>query len=284
MSFTVIWKPWLHPALGSKLLEDKSSCISARARALEHQHASPQRALSRIPSDKEASQESQRCPTSATGGRFFTLFIMVANKTSTPHHSSFRDSSSEGQLRPRELKQAAQWHTAPHFLCPTPLEAHSGPQRDMEGHGQAGACPSFKCHPLLSWPLFSWEIYDPDTACSFTPPGLRHNVSLKSSTPLLGGLEVTSFKSRLGKHRVVVVQLLRSVWPFCDPTGVTGLLCSWDFSGRNTGMSCHFLLQGIFPTQGSNSNILLGSWILYHGATWDHPTVNASLRVSCAVP
>ena len=29
----------------------------------------------------------------------------------------------------------------------------------------------------------------------------------------------------------------------------TRLLCPWDFSGKNTGMGCHFLLQGIFPTQ-----------------------------------
>ena len=27
---------------------------------------------------------------------------------------------------------------------------------------------------------------------------------------------------------------------------------SWDFPGKNTGVGCHFLLQGIFPTQGSN--------------------------------
>ena len=25
----------------------------------------------------------------------------------------------------------------------------------------------------------------------------------------------------------------------------------WDFPGKNTGMGCHFLLQGIFPVQGS---------------------------------
>ena len=25
------------------------------------------------------------------------------------------------------------------------------------------------------------------------------------------------------------------------------LLCSWDFPGKNTGVVCHFLLQGIFP-------------------------------------
>ena len=30
------------------------------------------------------------------------------------------------------------------------------------------------------------------------------------------------------------------------------LLCPWDFPDKNTGMGCHFLLQGIFPIQGSN--------------------------------
>ena len=28
------------------------------------------------------------------------------------------------------------------------------------------------------------------------------------------------------------------------------LLCPWDFPGKNTGVGCHCLLQGIFPTQG----------------------------------
>ena len=28
------------------------------------------------------------------------------------------------------------------------------------------------------------------------------------------------------------------------------LLCPWDFPGKNTGVGCHSLLQGIFPTQG----------------------------------
>ena len=30
------------------------------------------------------------------------------------------------------------------------------------------------------------------------------------------------------------------------------LLCPWDFPGKNTGVRCHFLLQGIFLTQVSN--------------------------------
>ena len=34
------------------------------------------------------------------------------------------------------------------------------------------------------------------------------------------------------------------------------LLCPWDFSGKNTGVGSHFLLQGIFPSQGSNPHFL----------------------------
>ena len=30
------------------------------------------------------------------------------------------------------------------------------------------------------------------------------------------------------------------------------LLCPWDFPGKSAGVDCHFLLQGIFPTQESN--------------------------------
>ena len=30
------------------------------------------------------------------------------------------------------------------------------------------------------------------------------------------------------------------------------LLHPWDVPGKNTGVGCHFLLQGIFPSQGSN--------------------------------
>ena len=44
------------------------------------------------------------------------------------------------------------------------------------------------------------------------------------------------------------------------------LLCPWDFPGKNTGVDCHFLLQGIFLTHKSNSHLLSllhCRWILY---------------------
>ena len=34
------------------------------------------------------------------------------------------------------------------------------------------------------------------------------------------------------------------------------LLCLCSFPGKNTGVGCHFLFQGIFPTQGSNQQLL----------------------------
>ena len=37
-------------------------------------------------------------------------------------------------------------------------------------------------------------------------------------------------------------------------------LCPWDFPGKNTGVGCHFLLQGIFLTQGSNPPLRLLHW------------------------
>ena len=50
------------------------------------------------------------------------------------------------------------------------------------------------------------------------------------------------------------------------------LLCSWDAPGKNTGVGCHALLQGIFSTQGLNLGLLClrpCRQILYHWATRD---------------
>ena len=45
------------------------------------------------------------------------------------------------------------------------------------------------------------------------------------------------------------------------------LLCPWDFPGKNTGVGCHFLLQGIFLDQGSHLCLLHCRQILYYGVT-----------------
>ena len=52
------------------------------------------------------------------------------------------------------------------------------------------------------------------------------------------------------------------------------LLCPWDFLGKNTGVCCHFLLQGPFLTQGLNTQThvsCIGRQILYGWATREAP-------------
>ena len=46
----------------------------------------------------------------------------------------------------------------------------------------------------------------------------------------------------------------------CSPTR---LLYGWNSPGKNTGVGCHSLLQGIFPTQGLNQDFLHCKQILY---------------------
>ena len=52
----------------------------------------------------------------------------------------------------------------------------------------------------------------------------------------------------------------------CDPTDCSPLrlLCPGDFPGKNIGVGCHFLLQGIFLTQRLNLNLPHCRQILYY--------------------
>ena len=45
-----------------------------------------------------------------------------------------------------------------------------------------------------------------------------------------------------------------SLWP--HRPWPARLLCLWDSPGKNTGVCCHALLQGIFPNQGTNLSLL----------------------------
>ena len=46
----------------------------------------------------------------------------------------------------------------------------------------------------------------------------------------------------------------------CSPLGSSG---PWRFSRQEYWMSCHAFLQGIFPTQGSNTGLPRCRWFLY---------------------
>ena len=64
-------------------------------------------------------------------------------------------------------------------------------------------------------------------------------------------------------HRYIVIMcacVLSCVYLQSHGMQPTKLLYPWDDPGKNTGVGCHFLLQEIFPTQGSN----LCLWQLLH--------------------
>ena len=67
-----------------------------------------------------------------------------------------------------------------------------------------------------------------------------------------------------------------SLWP--HGLQAARLLCPWDFPGKNSGVSCHFLRQGILPTQGVNPRLLHCRFILCHWAT------KAAQFIRCLAP
>ena len=91
----------------------------------------------------------------------------------------------------------------------------------------------------------------PSTGCEW---GEKNSPSLRSET-FLSEYECSSSSV---SHSVVSDSL--------RPHGLQSarILCPWDSSGKNTGVGCRFLLQGIFPTQGSNLDLLRCRQILYH--------------------
>ena len=60
-------------------------------------------------------------------------------------------------------------------------------------------------------------------------------------------------------HSVIVVS--DSLWP--HGLQLTRLLCPWSFPGKDAGVGCHFLLQGILPTLGSHHISCTSRWALY---------------------
>ena len=51
------------------------------------------------------------------------------------------------------------------------------------------------------------------------------------------------------------------------------LLCPWDCPGKNPGVGCHALLQGIFLIHGLNPGTLHCMWILYLWVTGETPII-----------
>ena len=85
---------------------------------------------------------------------------------------------------------------------------------------------------------------------------------IPEETPTYGlGINSAWHKCRLKKKKEEEIQITRScsvlncavVSEFCDPRYLPGSSVHGDSPGKNTGVGCHALLQGIFPTQGLNA-------------------------------
>ena len=85
-------------------------------------------------------------------------------------------------------------------------------------------------------------------------PGELQSTGSQSRTRLS---DFTSL-SRCCHH--VLCLVTQSSSTLCAPR----LLWLWGFPGKSAGVGCHFLLQGIFPTQGSNLRLLHCRQMLYH--------------------
>ena len=105
--------------------------------------------------------------------------------------------------------------------------------------------------------------------CVWNPskPGPKYTLYNKSAT-----IKYCTFLSSVGhsnellKPMYVQCLVTQSCPTLCDPTdcGLSGSSVHGDSPGKNTGVGCHALLQGIFPTKGSNPGLPHRRQIFHH--------------------
>ena len=87
---------------------------------------------------------------------------------------------------------------------------------------------------LLVSPLPAWAVFQ----CTF------------------GNLQIGLQPDNLGQSLDSSTSYLCEIGKVIPTPWTVAHLCPWNSAGKNTGVGCHFLLQGIFPTQGSNPHLL----------------------------
>ena len=76
------------------------------------------------------------------------------------------------------------------------------------------------------------------------------------------------------RSRIILLCLVTQLCPtVCDPTdcSLPDSSVHGDSPGKHTGVGCHALLQGIFPTQGSNPDLPHCMQFLYHLSHQESP-------------
>ena len=104
--------------------------------------------------------------------------------------------------------------------------------------------PGSSIHGIFQARVLEWDVI------AFSNREMRN--------PQLSGIQENESES----HSV----LSDSWWPH-------GLYSPWNSPGQNTGIGNHSLLQGIFPTQGSNPGLAHCRWILYQLSHKGSPTI-----------
>ena len=91
----------------------------------------------------------------------------------------------------------------------------------------------------------------------------------RTNTPLSGelppSLPTSPGWASFSAPATVLCLAAQSCLNLCDPIDCSppGSSVHGDSPGRNTRVGCHAILQGIFPTQGSNPGLPHCRWILY---------------------
>ena len=126
------------------------------------------------------------------------------------------------------------------------------------------------CHQINSFVARVYPYLSRSTSSQCQPDGIFWNLILLSRE-MSANMFSSSQRQWLCMRVCVCVCTLSRVQLFGTPWTIAHrLLGPWDSPDKNTGMGCHFLLQGIFPTQGSNSCILcllhwqVDSWPFSH--------------------
>ena len=107
----------------------------------------------------------------------------------------------------------------------------------------------------------------PPSWISLPPPLFHYSLSYKSKKK-----ETSFLLVRVGAVLCLVAQLCPTP---CHPVACSppGSSVHGDSPGKNTGVSCYALLQGIFPTQGKNPDLPHWRQILYHLSHQGSPTI-----------
>ena len=126
-------------------------------------------------------------------------------------------------------------------------------------------------YPLkVSWRWWEWRWFARSFLCPLSLPTTL--LYIKQLQPSLHTVCCDSIKMESGKDSsslpfmvsqvalVVkkvseVAQLCPLLWDPMDCSLPGSFLNPWKFPGQNTGVGCHFLLQGIFPTLGLNPGL-----------------------------